>query len=955
MRACSRWGNTLTNRHRRRTSWIAYAAATVALATAATYGTTALAAPSPGGAGSAADGKGGTQQAGALQADFAAAANEFHVPQSVLMAVSYRMTLWESHQGRPSTTGNYNVMGLTRVTPADMEQPSQADELSHLDLSGDPAVTRHFDAGRALRAAAAAQVDTSAPRLHTLDVAAQLIGASTDEVRTDPRQSVRAGAALLASYEKAAVGSLPADAGRWWAGVARYSQSPDRGGARQFVQRVFDTVRSGASRLTADGQTVTLPADPSVQPVDPGTVPLAPADAPAPTTPEATPAPECPATLSCAFVPAAYKQNSSTPDDFGNYNVSARPGNGEDVRYIVIHDMEGTYQGSIDEFKNSTAYASAHYLIADDGRVTQMVQLKDEAWHAANKTVNMHSVGVEHEGYAIRTGDWFTEQEYDSSADLVKFLAQKFGIPLDREHVIGHDEVPGVLDANVKTQHWDPGPYWDWNHYMTLLGAPDGAGGAGAPLQAGQLVRVVPPYTTANEPTLTNGGASVPAHPANFLYLYTSPATTAALPVDPYLGNVAWSEGSNWADKVPAGGAYVVAGVQGDWTAIWYQDQKLWFRNPGGQNTVVLPPTQVVTPKSGTIAVYGRAYPDDAAYAGTNVPVQTDNDTSLTKYKIAAGQAYAQAGPQEPGDYWYAGSFAGTAAGDRTLVKGTDSFYPIRYNHRIAWVRASDVTLTTSVAAVTATDRHNLVARDAAGTMWQYQGSGTPAAPFLTRFGIGPGWQAYDTVTALSDLRADGTGDLVARDTSGTLWYFKGSGKPAAPFLGRTKTGAGWGQYGKLLGVGDATGDGKDDLIARDSAGELWLYQGTGTTSAPFATRTAIGPGWNQYDVFAGTGDISGDGKPDLVTRDATGVLWYYQGTGDAAAPWAARVRIGPGWNQYDTLVGTGDLNRDGRADMVARDVSGVLWYYQGTGSAAAPYAARVRVGSGWQVYDLLA
>jgi hypothetical protein len=866
----------------------------------ATYGTIALASPSDG----SQDAKAGVR-ATALQADFAAAADEFQVPQSVLMAVSYRQTLWESHQGAPSTTGNYNVMGLTQVTDTDVEQPSTADRLAHTDLSGDPEVSRHFNAARAL-GTDRTRVDTSDPRLHTLDAAAKLIGASASEVRTDPRQSVRAGAALLAQYEKAAAGSLPADPGRWWAGVARYSQSPDTGGAEQFVQRVFDSVRTGESRVTADGQSLTLTADPSVTPVKPSEVPLAASTTTTPAVTEATPTPECPTSLNCNFVPAIYAKAGTAADDFGNYNVSNRPTNGEDVRYIVIHDMEGTFQGSIDGFANNASlYASAHYMIADDGRVTQMVQLKNEAWHAANKTVNMHSVGVEHEGWAIKTGDWFTEQEYDSSAVLVKYLAQKFGIPLDREHIIGHDEVPGVLDAKVSAQHWDPGPYWDWNHYMTLLGAPDGAGGAGGPVKTGQLVRVVPPYTTANQPTLTDAGASVAAHPTNFLYLYTSPSTTAALPADPYLGNQLWSNGNNWADKVRAGGSYVVAGVQTDWTAIWYQGRKLWFHNPGGQYTSVVSPTNVLTPAAGkaTIPVYGRAYPEDAAYAGTNVPVQDQNSASLTKYSIAAGQAYAQAGPEEVGDYWYAGTFAGTATGDRTLVKGTGQFYPIRYNHRIAWVRAGDVQQSASVAPVSGTSRHNLLGRDASGALWQYQGSGSATTPYYARFKVGSGWQSYNALTVMGDLRADAVGDLAARDTSGTLWYYRGSGKPASPFLARTKVGSGWGAYGKLAGVGDATADGKPDLIARDSAGQLWLYTGTGNSTAPFAAKTSIGSGWNIFNILVGAGDVTGDGKADLVARDTSGVLWLYTGTGSATTPYAARVRIGSGWQIYNVLT----------------------------------------------------
>ncbi|HEY3482896.1 MAG TPA: N-acetylmuramoyl-L-alanine amidase, partial [Streptomyces sp.] len=254
----------MTSRHRRKRSVIAYGAAAVALTTAATYGTIALATTSPGGAGDAKDT--GGSSATALQDDFTAAAAEFRVPKNVLMAVAYHQTLWDSHGGRPSTTGNYNVMGLTQVTAADVVQPTADQRLAEMNLSGDPAVTKHFDAARALKAAVA-KVDTSDPRLHTLDAAAKLIGASTDEVKNDPRQSVRAGAALLAQYEKTAVGSLPSDAGRWYAGVARYSQSPSAAGAEQFAQRVFDSVRTGESRVTAEGQTLTLAADPSVEPV----------------------------------------------------------------------------------------------------------------------------------------------------------------------------------------------------------------------------------------------------------------------------------------------------------------------------------------------------------------------------------------------------------------------------------------------------------------------------------------------------------------------------------------------------------------------------------------------------------------------------------------------------------------------------------------------------------------
>jgi hypothetical protein len=944
-------------RHRRRTSLVAYGAAAAVLASAAAYGTIALASPSGG-----TDNKAGGADVHALQSDFADAAKEFKVPQSILMAVAYRQTRWDAHDGKPSTTGNFNVMGLTQVDPGDLAGQSAAAATDELNQSGDPAKTKKFHPDASLLKKAGA-VDTSDPRLHTLNAAAKLVGQSTATLRTDSRQSVRGAAALLAQYEKTAYGSLPADAGHWYAAVARYSQSPDPQGAQLFVDRVFATVKSGQSATTADGQQVSLPASPGVTPVKLTRTPLAAATTTAPgatTGAAVTPAPECPASLHCDFVPAAFKQNSPTDKaDYGNYDVTNRPADGQTINTIVIHDTEGGYAGSLASFQDPKAYASAHYLIrASDGLVTQMVPTKDTAWHAGNKSVNMHSIGVEHEGFAIKAGSWYTEPQYASSAQLVRYLTALYNIPRDREHIIGHDDVPGPLDAYVSGMHWDPGPYWDWNHYMSLLLAPDGAGGAGAPLRTGQVIRVVPPYTTANQPAVSYGGVAQAAHPANFVYLYTSPSTTSPRLGDPYLhsGTAGTSEGPDWGDKAVAGERFVIAQLSGDWTAIWYGGQKGWFYNPGGQNASVVgtAPTAVVTPAAGltTVPVYGRYYPESAAYTGTGVPVQTDNDKALTKYAIATGQSYVPAGPAVSGSYFYAQNFDNSAVGDHTLVTGGTQYYPIRFDHRIAYVRTTDVTQINSTAPLAPATRHDVLARDSAGTLWQYQGSSNGSSPFVTRYKVGTGWNIYNAATALSPLRADGTGDVVARDSSGTLWYYQGSGNINAPLKARAKVGTGWNAYSLITGVGDVTGDGRADLIARDSKGNLWLFKGTGT-SAVFAARVSIGSGWNAYNLAAGLADVTGDGKADLIARDTSGVMWLFKGTGSANAPFSARAKLGGG-SAYNVLLGPGDLSGDGRADLMAREPSGRVWLFKGTGNPASPFAAKVQVGLGWNMYGML-
>ncbi|QPK45052.1 N-acetylmuramoyl-L-alanine amidase [Streptomyces gardneri] len=940
---------TQSHRRDRKKKRLMYGAAAAVVATA-TLGTIAVA--SPGLLGATGDAKAAAGDV-SLQSQFANAAREFDVPQSVLMAVSYRQTRWESHDGLPSTTGAYNVMGLTDVDAEDIEQPSDEERLAHLNASGKAEIEKTFNKAKALAALPKETVDTDDPRLHTLDKAAELIDSSADAVKDDTAASIRAGAALLAEYQKQAGAELSEDPADWYPAVARYSQSSNKKSADLFAKRVFESIKTGERALTTDGESVALPADPAVEPVEPSNVPLAATFA----STTALPTPECPPTgLVCDFRPAEVPSTGQR-----NYTLANRAnGTQLNISRIVIHDTEGSYDGTIATFQSADAKGSAHYLIrANDGLVTQMVENKNIAWHAGNWSDNMHDIGVEHEGFAIRDGYWYTEPQYESSAKLVKFLAAQYGIPLDREHVIGHDEIAGHVNAKVSGMHWDAGPFWDWNHYMSLLGAPTGAGGAGGLLKAGQLVRVVPPFTSANQqpmkyreqlPDKTVVVKTTAPLPVNFGYLYSEPvADQAKALTDPYFSD-GWQYGSNWANKVPAGGTYVVAEVKTNWTAIWYRGQKAWFYNPGGQYTsVVKDSTQrVLKPAPGkTPLIYGRAFPEASAYPGTNgVTAPTDNPNYLSKYSFGSGAAYVKAGPAVKGDDYF-----GSA---QTNVVGTDMYIPIRYNHRMAWVKASDVVESAPAPAVNATNRYNVLARDASGVLWQYQGTGNASAPFLNRYRVGPGWQAYNAVTPMTALRADGTGDAVARDASGVLWYYQGSGNPAAPFKARLRTGGGWGVYDKIIAVRDVTNDGRPDLIAREKSGVLWLYKGTGTPATPFATRIRVGGGWQTYNAIVSTGDLSGDGKADLIGRDASGVLWSYKGTGSSTTPFATRYRVGAGWGAYNSIVGPSDLSTDGKGDLIARDASGALWSYKGTGSLTAPFATRVNVGPGWQIYNLI-
>ncbi|MGW8764153.1 FG-GAP repeat domain-containing protein [Streptomyces sp. NPDC055815] len=243
-----------------------------------------------------------------------------------------------------------------------------------------------------------------------------------------------------------------------------------------------------------------------------------------------------------------------------------------------------------------------------------------------------------------------------------------------------------------------------------------------------------------------------------------------------------------------------------------------------------------------------------------------------------------------------------------------------------------------------------MLARDKSGNLLWHRGTGKAATPFVDwAENVGRGWGVYNALAKLSPITVQATGGgVVGRDAGGVLWYYRTTGNDYEPLSTRTRVGTGWGAYNNLTGAGDVTGDGRADLIARDGSGVLWLYKATGVTSAPFATRVRIGSGWGAYNQLTGQGDFSGDGRADLIARDTTGALWLYKGTGSATAPYATRVKVGSGWGGYPLLTGPGDLTDDGRSDLVARDTAGVFWLYKGTGTATAPFATRIKLGTGW-------
>ncbi|MYM18701.1 N-acetylmuramoyl-L-alanine amidase [Brevibacterium sp. 5221] len=395
---------------------------------------------------------------------------------------------------------------------------------------------------------------------------------------------------------------------------------------------------------------------------------------------------DAPRSVRSNVVPAAYEQTSDDPADYGSYDLAGR--RAKDIDYIVIHDTEADYEGTLKIFTDPKNQTSAHYVVAGSGLVTQMVDVADAAWHAGNWHFNGRSIGIEMVGQA-ESKKGFTQAQYTAVGRLVRYLCRKYDIPLDREHIVGHEEVPATTVAGVAKMHWDPGPLYSFERLIERAGGRiAGHGGRHA------KTVVAAPDDRSNTIDFRNadGTAQLGRQGVFAVPVRTAPRDDAPLFADPGLHpdgkGPAVPVINDWGSNLTGGQTFAVAGRAHGWTQIHYAGTTAWVKDTDAAGRRALEPGRaphgLATPRGKrTVKVYGAAYPGAAAFerAGVDAP-----KNEALPYTIEPGARYVVGGRLR-GSYQVAEDYGKPGR----WVRDSTAWVEVRIGHRVGFVHASDV------------------------------------------------------------------------------------------------------------------------------------------------------------------------------------------------------------------------------------------------------------------------
>ncbi|MFF8830080.1 trypsin-like serine protease [Streptomyces sp. NPDC015131] len=162
---------------------------------------------------------------------------------------------------------------------------------------------------------------------------------------------------------------------------------------------------------------------------------------------------------------------------------------------------------------------------------------------------------------------------------------------------------------------------------------------------------------------------------------------------------------------------------------------------------------------------------------------------------------------------------------------------------------------------------------------------------------VAKGWGKHKAILTPGDVTGDELPDIVAVDSAGVMRVYPGKGNGG--FSAPVSAGSGWSKFTMVRGHGDFTNDGKADIFARDTAGKTYLYKGTGVAAKPWSAPVLVAA-FGSMNALATTGDVNSDGVADVLARDTAGKMWLYPGNGKGG--FLARKDFGSGWQAYNLL-----------------------------------------------------
>jgi hypothetical protein len=199
-----------------------------------------------------------------------------------------------------------------------------------------------------------------------------------------------------------------------------------------------------------------------------------------------------------------------------------------------------------------------------------------------------------------------------------------------------------------------------------------------------------------------------------------------------------------------------------------------------------------------------------------------------------------------------------------------------------------------------------------------------------------------------TDISGSPWPDLVVRNKRTKRAYVVRTAGQVGFGRGRTAR-TGWDSKDLVAAVRDLDGDHRPDLLARKRGSRLTgLHRGNGRGG--FGKAERITKRFRSLDRLVGVGDLNDDGKNDVVGRHASdGRLLFYRGKGNGG--FRPKKLLARNWSGYSRITGIGDFDGDGHPDLAAR-AGKTLYLFPGTGRAAL--GKRRALPYGWERFDLI-